>query len=95
MNKNKIIIAALLLTALIIAAWSPWITQAYAAKKAIEIFNSKQQGIADGCGIKCDGCGATATKVLFGAKVNLKYKCGMKDYFVEDSKFVSFIGSVH
>ena len=96
MNKKITIVIIGFLILLVLLAWSPWITKTYAEKKVIEAFEESQKGIVDGCGFNCEGCGiANSNKMLFGYKVNIKFKCGMKNYFREDTKFVSFIGNVY
>ena len=95
MKKIIIIIIGLLIVSVLLA-WSPWITKNYAEKNVIETFEESQKSIIDGCGFNCEGCGVSNSyKILFGYEVNIKYKCGMKNYFREDTKFVSFIGSIH
>ena len=94
-KKLKLSIIGFLII-LVLLSWSPWITKTYAEKKVIEAFEESQKGIVDGCGFNCEGCGiADSNKMLFGYKVNIKFKCGMKNYFRVHAKFVSFIGSVH
>lgn len=96
MDKKINIIITGLIVLLALLAWSPWITKTYAEKKVVEAFEESQKGVVDGCGFNCEGCGVTnSNKMPFGYKVNIKFKCSMKDYFREDTKFLSFIGTVH
>jgi len=80
-------------------AWSPWVTQDYAEGKATQEFTSSWEGVIDGCGFNCDGCGVKSSqKKLFGYSVTIGYGCGMKTAAeaAETGKiFVSAIGTVH
>jgi len=90
MKKYLLIIIIFLLALL---AWSPLQTKDAAERKAMSAFESGQTGIIDGCGFNCDGCGIESSqKIPFGYLVNLKYKCGMKNYFRGESIFVTPIG---
>ena len=83
----------IVLSLLILVAWSPWQTKESAEKIVMSAFESEQAGIIDGCGFSCDGCGIESSqKIPFGYLVNIKYKCGMKDYFRGESKYVTPIG---
>ena len=94
-----LLVLFLLVTALF--AWAPWITPSFAAQRAEDHFTSSWQGVADGCGLHCTGCGAIGTqKVLFGALVELEYACGMlpsdsSEFHQRGIGFVSFLGTVH
>lgn len=98
--KNITIIVSIL-TILVLFAWSPWITKDYAEKRILEVFEEGNKGITDGCGFNCVGCGITnSNKVFFGYSVDIEYGCGMRptdrrDLNERDTKFVSFIGTVH
>lgn len=90
MKKIYLIIALLLLVTL---AWSPWLTKESAESTMRSVFESGQLGIIDGCGFGCDGCGVDSIqKVPFGYLVNIKYKCGMKNYFRGEKRFVAPFG---
>ena len=94
MKKNYI--AVMVIIFILVLIWSPWITKNYAEKRVAENFQIQYQGVADGCGLNCEGCGIiNSQRTLFGYKVDIRYKCGLKDYFQGKSKFVSFIGIVH
>ncbi len=99
MNKIILIIFSLVIL-LIISAWTPWLSGGYAEEKAMEKFSSGWEGIADGCGFSCEGCGVESShKSLFGYYVAINFGCG----FVEkgesgrftDELFVSLLGTVH
>ena len=100
MNKKILGLAIILL--LIILAWAPWVTKNYSESRVIGFFESRQEGIMDGCGFNCDDCGVSgSSKALFGYIVRYGYDCGMKAFpgspsprYV-DKAFISFIGTVH
>ena len=101
MNKN-IIILGIAMVVVILSAWSPWITKDYAEKIVLESFISEQEGITDGCGFNCDGCGVIgSSNTLFGDIVKIGYSCGFKPYPGSpspshvDKLFVSFLGTIH
>ena len=49
------------------AAWAPWITRDFAAQRAGDAFTGAWQGVMDGCGLQCKGCGVKEpVKVWFG-----------------------------
>ena len=91
----------LLLMLLGLAAWSPWITTEFARARAEGGFAEAWDGVIDGCGIHCNGCGAKAVeKDLFGAWVTLEYACGMlpadtPEYHQTHTGWVSFFGTLH
>lgn len=90
MKKYFLIITIFLLALL---AWSPWQTKESAENTAMSAFELGQAGIIDGCGLSCEGCGIESSqKIPFGYLVKIKYKCGMKDYFRRESKFVTSVG---
>ncbi len=92
MIRKYFLIPTLLL--LVFLAWSPWLTKKFAENTARNLFESGQSGVVDGCGFGCDGCGATRfRKVPFGYLVTIKYKCGMKNYFQEEDRFVGILGA--
>jgi hypothetical protein len=91
----------MLVLALAILLWAPWITRAYAETRAEQAFSAAWQGVVDGCGFHCSGCGVIeAQKTWFGYRVVIEYGCGM---LPEDTPanhqrsagFVSFLGTVH
>jgi len=84
----------LVFTLLALLAWSPWQTKESAENKVIKAFESGQVGITDGCGFNCEGCGVESSqKIPFGYLVNIKYKCGLKNYFQGERRFVTPIGT--
>ena len=91
----------LVFTLLALSAWSPWITKNYAERSVYQGFISEQQGIVDGCGFNCAGCGVKSSKkILFGYSVQIEYACG---FSITDLPglhrrlyaFVSPIGTIH
>lgn len=85
------------------AYWSPWIGEARARTLAEQEFEKLNKNTTDGCGIKCENCGAKEVKSThFGKNVLIEYNCGGP---VSDASaippnhtinaFVSFLGSVH
>ena len=90
MKKTFLIMSLFLL---VILAWSPWLTKNSVENIVRSVFESEQSGIIDGCGFNCDGCGVDSIqKVPFGYLVNIKYKCGMKNYFRGEKRFVTPFG---
>ena len=88
--KKYFLIIVLFLLAL---AFSPWLTKESAEKIVMKTFDSEQTGIIDGCGFRCEGCGIESShKVPFGYLVTIKYKCGMKNYFRGEKRFVTPFG---
>jgi len=99
MKKILYIILGVILT-VIILAWAPWITKSNAEKIVINNFEAKWNGVMDGCGFNCDGCGVQEShKTLFGYTVTIKYGCGMlivgNPSGSVDKIFVSFLGTSH
>jgi hypothetical protein len=86
---------------IILSAWSPWLTQAYAEARAAEAFDKAWEFVIDGCGTNCKGCGAVAfQRVPFGALVTIEYACGLipadlPEYHQQVTAFVSALGTVH
>jgi len=99
--EKKVIILAIIIILIILLAWAPWITTNYAEERAVNAFESKQEGIVDGCGFNCEGCGIKSShRSLFGYSVEIEYACGLlpadtEEYHTKDSIFVSAFGTVH
>ena len=94
-QKYLVPIIICLILVLLILIWAPWINQEGAREKAIDDFNNQYEGVIDGCGLDCEGCGVNSVnRQIFGYKVSLSYKCGLKDYTQEGSRFVSVFGTV-
>ena len=98
-TKRLTALGVIILIALVI--WSPWLTQHYAETRAVNWFTNSWQGVADGCGVNCVGCGAVASRrVPFGSLVTLEYACGLipedlPEYHQRATAFVSALGTVH
>ena len=79
-----------------VCAWSPWLTQASAAKLAENQFNEAWRGIIDGCGTSGDDLGTNDfRKVPFGAYVILDYQCGLVmpgEPALQTRVYISFAG---
>ena len=101
MKRKQTVILAMILIALVVTAWSPWISEGYAKRQAVAQFERAWLNVADGCGFACHGCGAADWKrVPFGAQVTLEYACGMQPVnSTEDHQqavvFVSSLGKVY
>lgn len=92
----RLLAAAAVLSLLAVLAWAPWLTEEFAEERTLSSFEAAQQGIIDGCGFRCEGCGPEAyERALFGALLNLTYRCGMKSYLEGERFFVSAFGTVH
>jgi len=96
---SVVVLAALALA--VLCAWSPWLTQASAEVRAVNVFNKAWESVADGCGTNCKGCGAVSSqRVPFGVLVTIDYACGMipadlPEYHQQTTAFVSVFGTVH
>ncbi|NQU77500.1 hypothetical protein HQ544_02270 [Candidatus Falkowbacteria bacterium] len=81
------------------AIWSPWITKDYAKSIVSKKFESRWEGVLDGCGFRCEGCGVKESRrTFFGHKVGIEYGCGMKIPGMPntvDEIYVDLFGSVH
>jgi len=104
MINKKIPILIISIILLLIIAWSPWITNAYAKRVVSERFTAEWQGVSDGCDLNCNGCGIKESqRTLFGVNVKIEYACGMLPYEPSnpskynrtDIIFVSFLGTIH
>ena len=86
---------------LLLVAWAPWITNTSSERVVSERFTAEWQGVSDGCGFNCKGCGIKESqRTLFGVNVKIEYACGMlpsdsPEYHKTDNVFVSFLGTVH
>ena len=86
---------------LTLLGWCPWITEGYAERRVVEVFEESQKDIVDGCGFNCEGCGVKEShKSLFGYSVQIEYACGLLPYDSPEfhqtaTIFVSCIGTVH
>jgi len=101
MVNKKIIIASVCIILLILLIWTPWITKEYAEGIVSQRFASEWQGISDGCGFNCNGCGVKDShRALFGYTVTIEYACGMlpsdsPEYHRTNTIYVSLFGTVH
>lgn len=91
------------LTGLTVAAflWAPWITKARAEARTVQAFETAWQGVVDGCGFQCEGCGVKGSRrVIAGHKVEIEYACGLipydaPEFHMTEEAYVSFLGTVH
>ena len=89
---------AVILFALMLLAWAPWLSPEQAGRIAVDQFTSTWQDVADGCGFNCSGCGVkSVAKTWFGYSVTLEFACGLlpadlPEYHQVEEVFVSFIG---
>ena len=102
MDTRKFILLWTLVVLIVVTlAWSPWLTAARVEAAAEETFTRSWQGVVDGCGLDCTGCGVTSSRrVLFGAVVEIEYACGLTPaslpaYRQQAAGFVSCFGTVH
>ncbi|MEH7237965.1 hypothetical protein [Bacillus sp. JJ1562] len=101
MHRKLTLIIIFIVAAIILFAFSPWITKDIAEKRAKTVFQNQQKGIVDGCGFNCHGCGVvTSDNVLFGYNVRIEYACGLISEDIKENHefknvFVSFLGTVH
>jgi len=87
---------AVILIAVSLCAWSPWITPDIASQLAESQFDEAWNGVIDGCGTSGDQLGAKDfIKVPFGAYVTLDYQCGLVmpgEPALQTSAYVSIVG---
>ena len=98
--KNKKVFIALALLIIILLALCPWVTKDIAEAKVSSAFHQKWDGVVDGCGFNCSGCGIKEPrKSLFGYQVGIEYACGIARVLPENHEtktvFVSFLLTVH
>jgi len=98
MRKIALIVLALIVIALLL--WAPWLTRQSAEQRAIDRFNAIWDGVVDGCGFNCRGCGVVGSeRTLLGYAVEIEYACGLipediPAYHQLGRAFVSIIGTV-
>lgn len=92
---------AVALTVLAVLAWAPWLPAKAAARRTEEAFTAAWQGVADGCGLNCRGCGVRSIRRLpLGYTVRVEYACGLLPedtpaYHRSAAVYVSPLGTVH
>jgi hypothetical protein len=85
----------------VLLIFAPWITPGYAEETVVRNFETGWEGIADGCGFNCEGCGIVQSeRVPFGYRVQIEYACGMlpadlPEFHHRADAFVSLFGTVH
>ncbi len=100
MTKERIALVYLLAGILVLLIWAPWITKSYAEARTTEAFITAWQGVADGCGFSCAGCGIQdARRTVAGYVVTYEYACGLLPYdspefHMTGTAFVSPLGTV-
>ena len=93
------LIAAVSLFALMV--WSPWMTRKQAESRVVDHFSSSWEGVVDGCGFYCEGCGAKpARRLVVGFSVEIEYACGLipedtPEFHQAETAYVSPFGTVH
>lgn len=81
--------------------WAPWLPAQEAAARVESGFVAAWQGVADGCGFNCRGCGVTKTqRLLLGYAVEIEYACGLlpvdaREFHRIETIYVSPLGTVH
>jgi hypothetical protein len=101
LGRSKLLAGALLALLMTLLVWSPWLTEADARERAVDSFTDSWQGVIDGCGFGCAGCGARETqRILFGYRVRLDYACGIRSMDAPGDHhsvwvLVSVLGTVH
>lgn len=94
-------IVALAFFLLVVIAWAPWMTPDRAESLVVEAFVSGWQGVIDGCGFDCEGCGAQrARRMILGYSVDIEYACGLLPYdspefHLTETAYVSPFGTIH
>lgn len=103
LNSRQILVIVLLvvLTLVLLVLWAPWLDEQRAEALTEQRFTAAWQGVIDGCGLDCRGCGAEqAQRVLAGYLVDLEYACGMLPadepaYHERARVLVSVLGTLH
>ena len=103
MGRRGLAVALMLvvLAGLALLVWAPWLPAQGAAARVEAGFAAAWQGVADGCGFNCRGCGVTAVRRrLLGYAVEIEYACGMlpvdaHEFHRTDTIYVSPLGTVH
>jgi hypothetical protein len=81
--------------------WAPWLTREYAERRVVGEFTAAWQGVIDGCGFNCRGCGVKELRrVLTGYVATIEYACGLlpadaPDFHETRRVHVSVFGTVH
>lgn len=100
-TRKFIFLWAVILALVVTLAWSPWLAGPRVEAIAENAFTRSWQGVVDGCGLDCAGCGVTSSRrALFGAVVEIEYACGLipadlPEYHQQTTGFVSCFGTVH
>ena len=80
-RRRRIRLLAILCCGLLLlglAVWAPWLSAEWAGQKAVERFIGSWQGVVDGCGFDCRGCGVKGVeRHLLGYRGELEYACGL------------------
>jgi hypothetical protein len=103
MGRRGVVLAVnvAVLVGLALLMWAPWLPAQAAEARVEEGFGAAWQGVADGCGFNCQGCGVTAVRrLLLGYAVEIEYACGMlpvdtHEFHRVETLYVSPLGTVH
>lgn len=67
-----------LVALIVLLVEAPWISVDDAGAAVVRAFTAEWQGVADGCGLNCAGCGVVGTeKHISGYIVEIEYACGI------------------
>lgn len=83
------------------ALWAPWLKEQEVERRVVDAFSAAWQGVIDGCGFNCQGCGVKEVqRVLTGYAVDIEYGCGLlprdsPEYHETHRVCVSVFGTVH
>ncbi|UCF62449.1 MAG: hypothetical protein JSV37_07050 [Anaerolineaceae bacterium] len=97
---RRIVVISIVAVVVALVIWAPWLTRQVAEDKVMDRFNSIWEGVVDGCGFDCKGCGVIgAERTWLGYKVEIEYGCGLipedsPQYHQFDQAFVSVFGIV-
>jgi hypothetical protein len=97
-GRQRFVVLALILA---LVLWSPWLTTAYVERRVIQEFSSAWDGVVDGCGFDCEGCGVIrVSRLTFGYSVEIEYACGLlaldsSEFHLAGMAYVSPLGTVH
>ncbi|MGD2252422.1 MAG: hypothetical protein PVF70_05835 [Anaerolineales bacterium] len=100
MSKRSIVLILLAIDVLLLL-WAPWLSQHKAEQRVVVEFTAAWQGVVDGCGFNCDGCGVVGSeRLVMGFRVEIEYACGLipidsEEFHETDIAYVSPFGTVH
>ncbi len=84
-----------------LVVWAPWLVPESAEEQVIHAFEAAWDGIIDGCGFSCQGCGVVGSQRRpAGIAVEIEFGCGMlpsdsQEFHQTAVVLLSALGSIH